>query len=206
MKIRYWLAANYGGYGLLLHGQKHSIWGNLQAVASVNQGTGSVEINHLAQLFLRGSRIYLNRRPKNLALWDTPNIPDPKFYFSAGRCTVWVYIPLKNCYIRSLHVHTSHLIGIKSSTSVVVLGQCRHDLTREDFGISLYGLHWQQFIVAHTSRLDPSQWNAAKLYERMYEERYEELWEDIGLTRCETLKPAKASKWIVACCSVLRFS
>ncbi|APA12692.1 hypothetical protein sscle_09g074620 [Sclerotinia sclerotiorum 1980 UF-70] len=32
-----------------------------------------------------------------------------------------------------------------------VLGQCRHDLTREDFGISLYGLHWQQFIVAHTS-------------------------------------------------------
>ncbi|CAD6441288.1 5fe18a81-1bc4-4c1c-acda-f2fb3b3763d5 [Sclerotinia trifoliorum] len=32
-----------------------------------------------------------------------------------------------------------------------VLGQYRHDLTQEDFAISLYGLHWQQFRVAHTS-------------------------------------------------------
>ncbi|KAF7866693.1 hypothetical protein EAF04_005535 [Stromatinia cepivora] len=267
---------------------------------------------------LKGGRIYLNRRPKDLALWDTPNIPDPKLYFSAGSGSIscrtrtislnrligitffmshgavyaihphfgdspdsvlqtyysiptglrkgisWVFIPLKCCYIQSLYVRTSsRLAGVMSFSSLVlqtnknqiyltglyphtiklskklkfqsigvepsvlmyndppsphvpiqhfgsltsqqgssihiptrfefqpsdyhysmasleniravstfcdnadgrcrgilihyhnedqqVLGQCRHDLVREDFGISLYGFHWQQFNVAYTS-------------------------------------------------------
>ncbi|ESZ91869.1 hypothetical protein SBOR_7734 [Sclerotinia borealis F-4128] len=44
---------------------------------------------------LKGGRIYLDRRPKNLTLWDTPNIPDPVSYYSAGSSEV-------SCRIRTI--------------------------------------------------------------------------------------------------------